>query len=172
MAAYTPQVPRQTVKLLLVDEEDRVLLIHAKDPHTGREARYPVGGGIEAGESCQQAAAREAREETGLEGLPMGTSVWTRDDTYRFDGREWQVHEEWLLHSVPHFDPAPAALSEVEARSVMGFGWWTAAELMRTSDTVFPAGLGTPFAGLLRDGPPDVPVDITRRSLAANWADS
>jgi len=160
------------VKLLLVDEQDRLLLIHAKDPRTGREAWYPVGGGIEPGESSQQAATREAHEETGLEVLPVGTAVWRRDDTYRFDGRVWEVHEEWLLHSVPHFDPAPAALSEVEARSVMGFRWWSAAELMSTTDTVFPAGLGALFAGLLRDGPPDVPIDITSRSPAANWSKS
>lgn len=161
-------MPRQTVKLLLVDEQDRVLLIQAKDPRTGRELWHPVGGGIEAGESLQQAAEREAHEETGLEVLPVGFAVWTRDDTYRFDGRVWAVHEDWLLHSVPHFEPAPAALSEVETRSVMGFRWWSAAELVSTTDTVFPAELGALFAGLLRDGPPDVPIDITSRSPAAN----
>ncbi len=157
-----------TVKLLLVDEHDRVLLIHTKDPRGGRELWYPVGGGIEAGESLQQAAEREAHEETGLGALPVGIPVWRRDDTYRFDGRVWEVHEEWLLHSVPHFEPAPAALSDVEARSVMGFRWWSASELTGTADTVFPPQLGALFTGLLRDGPPEVPVDITTRSLAAN----
>lgn len=113
------------MKLLLVDERDRLLLIHAKDPRTGSEAWHPVGGGIEAGESLQRAAEREAHEETGLEVLPMGTK----------------------RH---------------------GFHWWSAAELMSTTDTVFPAGLGALFAGLLRDGPPDVPMSITSRSPAAN----
>lgn len=159
---------RQTVKLLLVDEQERVLLIHAKDPHTGREFWYPVGGGIEAGESLQQAAKREAHEETGLEGLPVGTPVWVRDDTYRFDGRVFEVHEDWLLHSVKHFDPAPAAMSELEARSVMGFRWWSAAELIVTADTVLPPRLGELLADLLRCGTPDVPIDITTRSLAVN----
>src|SRR5262245_49898429 len=101
---------RLAAKLLFLDEEDRVLLIHAKDPRSHELCWYPVGGGVEAGETLQQAATREAREETGLDVLPEGSHVWTRDDTYRFDGQVTDVHEEWLLHQVKHFDPAPEHL--------------------------------------------------------------
>lgn len=34
------------------------------------------------------------------------------------------LHEEWLLHPVSHFDPAPANLSDFETESVLGFRWW------------------------------------------------
>lgn len=146
---------------MLLDEQDRVLLIRATDPPTGRQWWYPVGGGVESGESLQQAASREAYEETGLAELPEGTLVWTRDHTYQYDGRTSDVHEDWLLHSVQHFDPAPAGLSDYEARSVLGFHWWRAEELSRTSDTVFPPSLGDLLSALLRDGPPPVPVSIT-----------
>ncbi|HXH80423.1 NUDIX domain-containing protein [Nocardioides sp.] len=87
-------MPRLTVKLLLLDEQDRLLLIHSSDPRSGEECWYPVGGGIEPGETTQQAAAREAAEETGLVGLAPGAPVWTRDHTYRYDGREVDVSEE------------------------------------------------------------------------------
>ncbi len=152
-----------TVKLLLLDEHDRVLLIRATDPPTGRQWWYPVGGGVESGESLQQAASREAYEETGLAELPKGTLVWTRDHTYQYDGRTSDVHEDWLLHSVQHFEPAPADLSAYESRSVLGFRWWHAEELSRTSDAVFPPRLGDLLSTLLRDGPPSVPVDITEQ---------
>lgn len=91
----------------------------------------------------------------------MGTLVWTRDHTYRYDGRTVDVHEDWLVHSVQHFDPAPADLSEHETTSVLGFRWWHARQLSQTKDTVFPPGLGDLLSALLRDGPPPVPVDIT-----------
>ena len=65
-------MPRASVKLLLLDEQDRVLLVHAADPRTGLGSWYPVGGGVEAGESLDEAARREAYEETGLAGLPDG----------------------------------------------------------------------------------------------------
>ena len=154
-----------TVKLLLLDEEERLLLVRGRDPLSQDTHWYPVGGGVEPGESLQQAAAREAYEETGLSALPQGVRVWFRDHTYFFGGRTTEVHEDWLLHSVRHFEPVPANLSDAERTSVVGFRWWRADELCRTSDSVFPPGLGPILADLLRDGPPAEPTDIGDRSV-------
>ena len=150
-----------TVKLLLVDEEDRLLLIEGRDPLSGDTHWYPVGGGIEPGESVQEAARREAYEETGMTSLPPGMPVWTRDHTYEFDGRSMQVHEDWSLHAVRHFDPVPAGLSDYEAGSIVGFRWWRASELAQTRCSVYPPNLGRLLVTLLRDGPPEQPIDIT-----------
>ncbi|WP_408954231.1 NUDIX domain-containing protein [Kribbella solani] len=43
-------------------------------------------------------------------------------------------------------------LTEHEARSVLGFEWWSAAALGRTTATVFPPNLGRLLATLLNDG--------------------
>jgi hypothetical protein len=75
-----------------------------------------------------------------------------------------EVHEDWLLHRVEHFDPQPADLSDYEAATVVGFRWWRAEELLQTTESVFPPHLGELLTGLLRDGPDHVPVDITDRS--------
>jgi 8-oxo-dGTP pyrophosphatase MutT (NUDIX family) len=155
-----------TVKLLLLDEEDRVLLIRWTDPSSGAQCWYPVGGGVETGESLQQAARREAHEETGLATLPIGSPVWTRDHTYEYDGRTVEVHEDWLLHKVQRFDPRPASLSDYEALSIAGFRWWQADDLSQTGDTVFPPRLGDLLSAMLRDGLPHVPIDITEPSPA------
>nr|WP_300051776.1 NUDIX domain-containing protein [uncultured Nocardioides sp.] len=154
-------MPRMTVKLLLLDERDRVLLIRSTDPRSGAQCWYPVGGGVEPGESLQEAAHREAHEETGLTTLPVGAPVWTREHTYEYDGRTVDVHEDWLLHKVEYFEPIPAGLTEFEAKTIAGFRWWDAEDLSSTTDTVFPPRLGRLLAGLLRDGPPAEPVDIT-----------
>ena len=154
-------MPRASVKLLLLDEHDRVLLVHASDPRTSRRSWYPVGGGVDAGESLDEAGRREAYEETGLAGLPDGVHVWSREHTYRFDGRTVDVHEDWLLHRVTHYDPVPARLSGYETRTVLGFGWWGTDELRTRGETVFPPALGELLATLLREGIPPVPVDIS-----------
>jgi 8-oxo-dGTP pyrophosphatase MutT (NUDIX family) len=154
-------VPLASVKLLLLDEHDRVLLVHAADPRTGLRSWYPVGGGVDPGESLDQAARREAYEETGLAVLPPGDHVWTREHTYRFDGRTVEVHEDWLLHRVAHYVPAPAQLSDYEVRTVLGFRWWSTDDLRSATETVFPPTLGDLLAALLRDGIPAAPVDIS-----------
>lgn len=153
--------PRQAVKLLLLDEHDCLLLIHSRN--TGGEVWYPVGGGLEAGESVHQAATREAHEETGLRNLAEGIHVWLRDHTYEYDDQRYDVHETWLLHRVSHFEPAPAGLSAFESRTVLGFRWWSANELTITPDTIFPPDLGRLLTTLLTDGIPPAPVDIGNR---------
>jgi 8-oxo-dGTP pyrophosphatase MutT (NUDIX family) len=155
------------VKLLLLDEDDRLLLIHAKDPQTQAECWYPVGGGIEPGETLQDAAAREAYEETGLADLPPGLPVWRRDHTYEFDGRAIEVHEKWLMHTVDRFDPAPAQLTESEARSILGFRWWQPQELAEATETIFPPLLGQLLMDLLTHGAPTEPVDISEPTSSA-----
>ena len=154
-------MPRPTVKLLLLDEQDLLLLIHSRDPRSGRECWYPVGGGLEPGETVQQAAVREAAEETGLEQLPVGAPVWTRDHTYNYDGRKVEVHEQWLLHRVEHFRPAPAGLTDYESRTIVGFKWWSVEDLAKTAETVFPPRLGQRLSTLLENGVPSIAIDIS-----------
>ena len=155
------------VKLLLLDPSNQLLLIEARDPSTNATCWYPVGGGIEVGESLQDAAAREADEETGLRALPPGRQVWRRDHTYEFDGRRFVVHEEWLLHGVEHFDPRPAQLTADEVRTILGFRWWSVQELTNTAQTIFPPKLGRHLEKLIADGVPSSPIDITEPKAGA-----
>jgi 8-oxo-dGTP pyrophosphatase MutT (NUDIX family) len=149
-----------TVKLLLVDPDDRLLLVHGRDSADGAHHWYPVGGGIEAGESHHAAAAREAWEETGLAVLPAGDTVWTRRARYDHAGRSYDVHETWLRCPVAHFTPTPTRLSHLEQESIVGFRWWTADQLFATDESVFPPDLGERFARLLVEGCPPAPIDI------------
>lgn len=167
LASTVALVARLAVKLLLVDGDGRLLLINSRDPKTQVECWYPVGGGVEAGESLQDAAAREAYEETGLLGLPIGVLVWQRDHTYEYDGQVVDVHEKWLLHRVEGFEPVPTRLSEYEARSILGFRWWRAQDLVEATETIFPPRLGHLLTDLLTDGVPAQPVDISDARVRA-----
>jgi 8-oxo-dGTP pyrophosphatase MutT (NUDIX family) len=69
---------RHAVRVLLLDEHDRLLLFRAEDPGTGAVFWFPAGGGIEDGEDAVAAARREVAEETGLTDLQLEAEVWHR----------------------------------------------------------------------------------------------
>src|ERR1043165_1131796 len=87
---------RSTSRVLLVDEEDRLLLLCGRDPRRpGARWWFTVGGGVEPGESPIQAAVRETWEETALRiaGDRLGPLAWTRQTLFSVDGRVYDQHE-------------------------------------------------------------------------------
>jgi 8-oxo-dGTP pyrophosphatase MutT (NUDIX family) len=60
-------IRRNTARVLPVDPEGRVLLLHGWDPaKPGDPFWFTIGGAAERGETLRQAAARELREEAGI----------------------------------------------------------------------------------------------------------
>jgi len=72
---------RLTARVVLLDPQDRVLLLKGRLPSQpqGPSFWFTVGGGLEDGESLAEAALRETLEETGLADVARGPVVW-RDE--------------------------------------------------------------------------------------------
>lgn len=81
--------PRIGARGLLLDQHDRVLLIHARDPDDPGHHWWELpGGGLDDGETLEQAATREVAEETGIHLDQLGPLVWIRESRFRYRNRD------------------------------------------------------------------------------------
>lgn len=157
MTETSPTV-RHAARVILLDKAGRVLL--ARFEYSGRRWWAAPGGGLDEGETHEQAARREVREETGHELGLLGPWVWSREHVFRFEGRLYRQVERYFLARALAFDPRPQELGAEEAKAFAGLGWWTLAELEGTDEEFAPADLPALVRSLLRDGPPERPIEV------------
>jgi 8-oxo-dGTP pyrophosphatase MutT (NUDIX family) len=151
---------RHAVRVLLIDEQMRVLLLRGERPENGLAFWFPAGGRLEDGEDARAAAVREVAEETGLADVPLGPEIWRRRHLFTWRGEEWDQRERWFIARVPHFEPDTSGMTEVEKAEISACRWWTLDEMDATTDELVPGDLGDRLRALLTDGPPSSPVDI------------
>ncbi|MBN6054657.1 NUDIX domain-containing protein, partial [Nonomuraea sp. RK-328] len=135
---------RFTARVLPIDDQDRVLLLYGFEPARPDERFwFTIGGALEAGETLQEAAARELREEVGIRAEvseftgPYGTS------TVEFSFAEYAITQDQTFFAVRvgaaevSFDD----MEEIEKATTLGHRWWSAGELDATDEVVHPPDL-------------------------------
>jgi 8-oxo-dGTP pyrophosphatase MutT (NUDIX family) len=141
------EVERNAIRLIVLDAQASVLLLHTRDlssENFGSCWELP-GGGIEAGESLLDAAARELREETGLVLDPAYAlcPTWHRDVVYDYRGERRLQHEAIAIVRLNVTAPRILTTSQVgfEAEDHFEHRWWTQAEIASSGEQFFPRSL-------------------------------
>ncbi|HEY3183051.1 MAG TPA: NUDIX domain-containing protein [Gaiellaceae bacterium] len=150
-------VDRPAARALVLDRDDRVLLVRFRDDF-GETWWATPGGALEAGESVAGALRRELREELGLHDFELGAALWTRDAVFSWNRRLLHQRERVHLVRVDEHEPAPTI--DLRAENVAGLGWWTLAELETASERLSPRELPELVRQVLRDGPPHEPLEL------------
>jgi 8-oxo-dGTP pyrophosphatase MutT (NUDIX family) len=160
-----PAVPvRRSARVLLVDEDERVLLFFNRGSVVrGRDYFFTVGGGVEDGESLAEAGAREVFEETGLRIAPesLGPVVCRREGPWLANsGIRYWAEEHYFFLRVNRFEPDFGGMEEGERDEVARHGWLSLADLDATDATVFPIGLAGLLKRLLAGEASESPIEL------------
>jgi 8-oxo-dGTP pyrophosphatase MutT (NUDIX family) len=152
---------RRVARVVLLDPDERILLLHGHEPDDPSDDWwFTPGGGLEGDETREEAALRELAEETGITEVELGPVLWRRVCSFPFAGRRWDQDEWYYLArtaNTAQMTPVAAGLTELERRSVAGARWWTCQELNQAHETVYPTRLAELLRRVLDEGPPATP---------------
>ncbi|WP_152361426.1 NUDIX hydrolase [Microlunatus speluncae] len=135
---------RTAVRVLPVDRQDRLLLLHGFDPaEPDRPYWFTVGGGLEPDESPESAAVRELAEEVGLIVEPSALVGPLGEATieFGFDSVRYRQRQTYYAVRVGDAPITFAGQDAIEHASIDTHAWWTLADLHRTTEQVYPEDL-------------------------------
>lgn len=157
---------RRSVRAVVLDEEDRVLLCRfvIAGPSGAIVVWAAPGGGIEPGETALAALRRELLEEVGLAIDAHPPHVWHQEviDPGHAAGYDGVVNDYYLIRTASFRPRGAMSDDELAAENIDGFRWWRLPDIAgyRGSDLFSPRDLATPLAALIARGVPAGPAPL------------
>ena len=145
---------RRSVRAIVLDEEDRVLLCRFAIPDpAGTVVWAAPGGGIERGETPLAALRRELQEEVGLAVGAGPPHVWRQQVVApgHAAGYDGAVNDYFLVHTASFTPRGALSGDELAAENIVGY---------RGPELFSPRDLATPLAALIAGRLPAGPVPL------------
>jgi len=136
---------RRSARLLIIEPAGRVLLfrfVFEKGALKGEDYWATPGGGLEEGETFEQAAIRELREETGIQAESVGPQVGQREFVIQLpDGEHVVADERFFRVQTKEATLSRDDWTAEEVEVIAAHRWWSRDELSQTAETVWPENL-------------------------------
>ena len=132
-------VEREAVRALVLDADDRVLLVQFRRPVGDRTWWGSPGGGVDPGESQEAALRRELREEIGLDEFEIGPVLYEHEGQFPWARVLYRQHNTTYLVRVEAHEPR--ATIDLTEEGVADVRWWTPDELAASTEQFAPPDL-------------------------------
>ena len=136
------RVQRTAARVLPVSPLGEVLLLQGRDPAYPDDWHWvSIGGAVEHGESLEEGALRELREETGIVVSPLALSPPVHVGTHEFswDGVDYRNHSTFFAVALDReVQVRLDGLDEGEIGNVTAAAWWYPDELDRDGSAASP----------------------------------
>jgi 8-oxo-dGTP pyrophosphatase MutT (NUDIX family) len=151
-------IQRPAARILLINDQDRVLLLRANVAEG--DVWITPGGALEPGETAEDAALRELREETGIETTELSPCVWTRVHRFEWGGQRYEQREQFFVARAVSSAISLGGCGDAEREFLSEWRWWAAEEIAE-SDAVFaPRTLTKILPAILACEYPDEPIAL------------
>jgi 8-oxo-dGTP diphosphatase len=135
---FVKEIDRLASRLLILAPTRRALMLHISP--TFREPFWVTpGGGLDDGESFEDAARRELFEEVGRGDLQIGPCVSERDVEFMWE--EWFVRQHERTFLVIASEEFEAVVLHPDEEPIVGSAWFSAEELRSSPEAVYPEGV-------------------------------
>ncbi|HET6400922.1 MAG TPA: NUDIX hydrolase [Candidatus Kapabacteria bacterium] len=143
-------------EMLLVKHADTV----PADPNEPERLEYWVapGGGLEVGETYEEAAIREVFEETGLEVRGECRHIHTLEKLLMFGNELRMMHAQYYL--IHHAEEPSEVRNADPGEGITDVRWWSYEECLQSNETFIPHGILDIFRDARAEFPP-----ITREQI-------
>jgi TDG/mug DNA glycosylase family protein len=150
---------RRAVRALVLDPEDRVLLVRFDWPN--KTVWALPGGGVDSGETLERAIVRELAEESGLREVELGPHIWKRTHWFTdIAGWAGQTEQVYLVRT-DAFEPAPGwTAAQLAAEGIGDQRWFSLEELAEGGRIFAPRRLSQLARDLVKRGAPATPLDV------------
>jgi 8-oxo-dGTP pyrophosphatase MutT (NUDIX family) len=152
---------RQSARVVLIDASERVLLMAWRSEHLRSPNKLiweTPGGGLHPGETHEQGAIRELREETGIKAA-LGPCVWHRRHVFDLGDVRIDQRERYYVVRVGTPQLTRDGWTEGERRDLVDVRWWRPAEIVASDEWFTPRALATLLPPIIAGAYPPEPFD-------------
>lgn len=156
-----------SVRVILLNPENKLLLMHAGDPSTTTvEGKYNgdfwflLGGEKEADETTEQTAIRELWEEAGLKEneFELGPVVWKGEFDLVVSGVLRRMKQEFIVARTNKDLVQLNELTETEKKVIKEIRWFSLDEIKNSKSIIYPILMPEYLPDILKGKYPKEPI--------------